>query len=103
MVNYLLSEEDQNVYKEGKVIYDSDLKIERELPLSIKASKIRPLVHLLNTANFSHYAKCTIVDLVPSTLSTKLLNEMDGDHEDIQSCSDGSNDTEIDMSEEEGD
>ena len=41
MVNYLLSEEDQKVYKEGnlKVIHDSDLKIERELPLSIKASK----------------------------------------------------------------
>ena len=58
---------------------------------------------MLNTANFSHYAKCTIVDLVPSTLSTKLLNEMDGDDEDNQSCSDGSSDAEIDMSEEEGD
>lgn len=98
MVNYLLSEEGQKVYNEGKVIYDSDLKISRELPLSITASKIRPLVHLLNTANFSHHARCTIVDLVPSTLTTKLLNEMDGDDEDIQSSSD----TEIDMSEEEG-
>ena len=102
MVNYLLSEEGQKVYNEGKVIYDSDLKIDRELPLSLTASKIRPLVHLLNTANFSHYARCTIVDLIPSTLTTKLLNEMDGDDEDIQSCSDGSSDTDIDMSGEEG-
>ena len=42
------------------------------------------------------------MDLVPNTLTTKLLNEMDGDNEDIQSCSDGSSDTEIDMSEEDG-
>ena len=102
MVNYFLSEEGQKVYNEGKVIYDNDLKIDRELPLSITACKIRPLVHLLITANFSHYTRCTVVDLVPSTLTTKLLNEMDGDDEDIQSCSDGSSDTEIDMSEEEG-
>jgi len=101
MVNYLLSEEGQKVYNKGKVIYDSDLKIDRELPLSLTASKIRPLVHLPNTANFSHYARCTIVDLIPSTLTTKLLNEMDGD-KDIQSCSDGSSDTDIDMSGEEG-
>lgn len=57
---------------------------------------------MLNTANFSHYARCTIVNLVPSTLTTKLLNEIDGDDEDIQSCSDGGSDTEIDMSEEDG-
>ena len=63
MVNYLLSEEGQKVYNEGNVIYDSDLKIDRDLPLSITASKIRPLVHLLNTVNFSYYARCTIVDL----------------------------------------
>ena len=100
VVNYLLSEEGQKVYKEGKVIYDSDLKTDRELPLFIAASKIRPLVHLLDTANFSHYARCTIVDLVSSTLTTKLLDEMDGDDEDIPSCSDDSSHTEIDMSEE---
>ena len=27
--------------------------------------------------NFSHQAKCTIVDLVPDSLGTKLLNQMD--------------------------
>lgn len=70
--------------------------------MSIAASKIRSLVHLLNAANFSHYARCTIVDLVPSTLTTKLFNEMDGNDEEIQSCSDDSSDTEIDMSEEDG-
>ena len=42
------------------------------------------------------------MDLVPSTLTTKLFNEMDCDDEDIQSCSDGGTDTEIDMSEEDG-
>jgi len=102
MVNYLLSEEGQKVYNKGKVIYDSHLKIDREVPLSIAASKIISLVHLLNTANFSHYARCTIVDLVVSALTTKLFYEMDGDDEDIQSCSDGSSDTDIDMSEEDG-
>lgn len=70
--------------------------------MSIAGSKIRSLVHLLNAANFSHYARCTIVDLVPSTLTTKLFNEMDGDDEEIQSCSDSSSNTEIDMSEEDG-
>ena len=102
MVNYLLSEEGQKVYFEGKVIYDSHLKIYREVPLSIAASEIRSLVHLLNAANFSHYARCTIVDLVPSTLTTKLFNEMDGDDEDIQSCSDISTDIQIDMTEGDG-
>lgn len=42
------------------------------------------------------------MNLVPSTLTTKLLNEIDGDDEDIQSCSDGGSDTEIDMSEDDG-
>ena len=100
VVNYLLSEEGRKMYKEGNVIYDTDLKIDRELPLSITASKIKHLVHLLNTGNFTHRARCTIVDLVPSNLSTKLLNEMDGDDEAIQSCSDVSSDDDT-MTEEE--
>ena len=42
------------------------------------------------------------MDLVPSTLTTKLFNEMDGDDEDIQSCSDISTDIQIDMTEGDG-
>ena len=41
------------MYKEGEVIYDSDLKVDREVPLSITASRVQHLVHLLHTGKFS--------------------------------------------------
>ena len=102
MVNYLLSEEGQKMYKEGEVIYDSDLKVDRELPISITASRVRHLVHLLNTGNFTHQARCTLVDLVPSNLTTQLLSKMDDDddQEGNQNSSDGS--SAPDITQEEG-
>ena len=42
-VNYLLFEEGGKMYKEENVNYDSDLKIDKELPLSITVSKINIL------------------------------------------------------------
>ena len=42
-VNYLLLEEGRKMYKEENVNYDSDLKKDRELPLSITVSKINIL------------------------------------------------------------
>ena len=43
LVNYLLLEEGRKMYKEENVNYDSDLKKDRELPLSITVSKINIL------------------------------------------------------------
>ena len=75
---------------EGLVIHDCDIKVNREQPLSITASKLKHLVHLLNTGNFSHEARCTIVDLVPDSLSTDLLKKMDeqNDQTMLESTSD---------------
>ena len=42
-VYYLLFEEGRKMYKEENVNYDSDLKIDREFPLSITVSKINIL------------------------------------------------------------
>ena len=62
LVNYLLFEEGRKMYKEENVNYDSDLKIDRELPLYIYHSlKNKHLVHLLNTGNFTHRARYTIL------------------------------------------
>ena len=42
-VNYLLFEKGGKMYKEENVNYHSDLKIDKELPLSITVSKINIL------------------------------------------------------------
>ena len=81
---------------QGSTIYDCDIKVDRQQPLDITASKIKHLVYLLNTGNFTHQARCTIIDLVPDNLGTKLLNCMDDSSmtETLRDCSD--EDPEID-------
>ena len=76
LLSYLLTEDGIHDLKEGLIVHDCDIKVDREQPLAIKASKIKHIVHLLNMGNFSHQAKCTIVDLVPDSLGTKLLRSL---------------------------
>ena len=76
-MSYLLTEDGIHDLKEGLIVHDCDIKVDREQPLAITASKIKHIVHLLKKGNFSHQAKCTIVDLIPDSVGTKLLNQMD--------------------------
>lgn len=78
LASYLLTDEGQLMLNKGQVIIDSDIKVDRERPLEITAARARHLVHLLNTATFSHEARCTILDLVPDSLAKTLLEQMDG-------------------------
>ena len=73
-VNYLLFEEGGKMYKEENVNYDSDLKIDKELPLSITVSKINILSTYSIQAILLIKLGGTIVDLVPSNLSRVLLS-----------------------------
>ena len=84
---------------EGLIVHDCDIKVDREQPLAITASKIKHIVHLLNMGNFSHQAKCTILDLVPDSLGTKLLNQMDNQAM-IENTSDTSSDQDADTADD---
>ena len=86
------------MYKQGQYIHDSDLKLDREQPMSITASQVRHLLHLLNTCEFSHEARCTIVDLVPDKLTEKLFHQLEGD-EDMEDSTDNSSSDEADNTE----
>ena len=50
-------------------------------------------------SNFSHQAKCTIVDLVSDSLGTKLLNQMDNQAV-IKNTSDTSSDQDADTADD---
>ena len=99
LFSYLLTEDGIHDLKEGLIVHDCDIKVDREQPLTITASKIKHIVHLLNMGNFSHQAKCTIVDLVPDSLGTKLLNQMDNQAV-IENTSDTSSDEDADTADD---
>lgn len=54
----------------------------REEHLKITKSKLKHLVHILDL--FNHYARCTLLDLVPDELCKDLLSAMEKDETAIE-------------------
>ena len=52
LLSYLLTEDGIHDLKEGLIVHDCDMKVDREQPLAITTSKIKHIVHLLNMGNF---------------------------------------------------
>ena len=48
LLSYLLTEDGIHDLKEGLIVHDCDIKVDREQPLAITASNIKHIVHVNN-------------------------------------------------------
>lgn len=87
LICYLLTNEGQDFFRKGQLVHDCDIKLNREEPMQITKSKVKHLVYVLNTGDFTHEARCTLIDLVPNILTGDLFNALE-DPEDVDELHD---------------
>jgi len=91
LICYLLTNEGQDVFRNNQLVHDCDIKLNREESMQITKSKVKHLVYILNTGDFTHEDRCTSIDLVPNILTGDLFNTLE-DPEDVDLTSSSSED-----------